>query len=133
MNATAGMIAGLHDSCRKVESIIARRDPGRRRELIDIRRIMIGQLWALKHHAAGPECRVDPALSRELAKRISVIWADVALVQASWPASSLDQYATEHYAATRKLKAAYDDFFRWANKYIGAAPSGFPLLPDKVS
>jgi len=133
MNATAQMIAGIYDSCQKVESIIARRDPGRRRELIDIRRIMIKQLWALKHHAAGPECRIDPTLSQELAKRISVIWADQALVQASWPASSLDLYATEHYAATRKLKAAYDDFFRWTNKYIGAVPSRVARQSRKIS
>ena len=118
MTGTAGMIAGLQDTHRQLGSILRRTDPDRRRELICVRRTMIQQLWQLKSHASGPECSIDSALKQELAKRVSAIWGEVALIQATWPAATLDQHAGEHYAATRKTKATFDDFFQWAEKHI---------------
>jgi len=133
MNATIELIARLHDTDRRLVSIFSRTDPDRRRELIGIRRAMIGQLWELKRHASGPDCHIDPALKQELAKRVSALWGEVALIQATWPAATIDQYASEHRAATRKTKATLDDLFVWADRNIRPRPSRSPQDLRKVS
>lgn len=132
MNATAELIARLHDTDQRLVSIFRRTDPDRRRELITVRRAMIGQLWELKRHASGPDCHIDPALKQELAKRVSALWGEVALIQVTWPAATIDQYASEHHAATRKTKATLDDFFAWASRNIYPGSSSQQAL-RKVS
>lgn len=132
MNATTDMIARLHDTDRQLVSIFSRTDPDRRRELITARRAMITQLWELKRHASGPDCRIEPVLKQELVKRVTALWGEVALVQATWPAATIDQYANEHRAATRKTKATLDDLFAWASRNIRPGSSS-PQERRKVS
>lgn len=132
MIRTAELIVGLQNTLQQLGSILKRIDRDRRRELIGVRRMIIQQLWELKRHASGPECRIDPVLKQELAKRAWAIWEEIALVQATWPAATIDQYADEHHAATRKTKAAVDEFFQWVDRHFPPATSGMQEL-RKVS
>lgn len=132
MMTTAQMIAGLRDTLQRLESIAKRTDPDRRRELIDARRIVIQQLWQLKSHASGPACAADPALKQELAKQVSTIWREIALIQASWPATTLDRYANDYRLAMRKTKATIDAFLAWAGRNIPPVPAS-PREPRNVS
>jgi len=57
---------------------------------------------------------------------------EVALIQASWPATTLDQYASDYRLAMRKTKATIDAFLAWAGRNIPPGPAS-PREPRNVS
>lgn len=121
MDATAEQIARLHDTIRRLMDVFRGTDPGRRRILTGERRLVMQQLWELKRHASGPDCRLDPAVKQDLAKRVSAILHEIAIIQATWPTVTLDQNVNEYRAATRKTKFAIEEFFRWTGRHIPSA------------
>ncbi len=84
---------------------------------------MIGQLWELKRHVSGPDCRIEPVLKQELTKRVTALWREIAVVLVTWPVATIDQWGNDYRAITWKTKATVDDFFRWASENIRVGSS----------
>ncbi len=107
----AAEIDGFARIVEDIHAIAGRHDPGRRGELIALRRQLAERIARVRER--GLQAFTDPALSNDFRSRLSQVLNLMALHQAKWPAVSIDSDEIAYRTSAQQLTDANRAFIAW--------------------
>ncbi|MBL0923338.1 MAG: hypothetical protein IBJ12_02590 [Sphingomonadaceae bacterium] len=114
------LINQLEITLEKIEAISTREDEERKYELVQLRRSLaeiIGQITeaSLQLFAAIS----DRSIEEGFRARLNDMRHAVALHQASFPASAIDQHSADYRASVMRVRNTNREFIDWAKPMLG--------------
>lgn len=126
MMARAQLLAemdAIEAVARRLAAVAARRDPGRKQDLIAGRRELAMRMMTVM--TVGEEyapIRQNEAVYAELRQRLSVLRAAIAVHQAQWSAVAIDSDDAAYIESSATVQAEGRAFMAWVRQIVEASP-----------
>lgn len=122
MSSTKALIAEVTKLRMIQQSLVAiseRTDEARKMDLVALRRQLAMQIGAVSSAAEqGFLEHADESATREFRTLLSAMRRTIALHQANFPATRIDEKSSEYHQSVMAVHDANSKFFQWANAHL---------------
>lgn len=122
MSSTKALIAEVAKLQRIQQSLVGigdRTDEARKMDLVALRRQLAMQIGAVSSAAEqGFLQHAHESLAREFRELMSAMRRNIALHQANFPATRLDEKSSEYHQSVMAVHKANSKFFQWADVHL---------------